>query len=156
MNHHYDIIIIGTGAGGGTIAQALAETDASILIVERGDFVPQEDENWDPEAVWKDLRYRARERWLDERGREFTPYTHYGVGGNTKFWGSVLYRLRREDFQAVEHVDGLSPAWPIDYDTLAPYYDRAERLYHVRGADGDDPTEPSRAPYPYVCRSARA
>ena len=149
MNHHYDIIIIGTGAGGGTIAQALAETDASILIVERGDFVPQEDENWDPEAVWKELRYRARDRWLDDRGREFTPYTHYGVGGNTKFWGSVLYRLRREDFQAVEHVDGLSPAWPIDYDTLAPYYDRAERLYHVRGAEGDDPTEPSRAPYPH-------
>jgi choline dehydrogenase-like flavoprotein len=147
---NYDIIIIGTGAGGGTIAQALSETSARILIVERGDFVPQEDENWDPEAVWKNLRYRARERWLDERGREFTPYTHYGVGGNTKFWGSVLYRLRRQDFEAVEHVDGLSPAWPIDYDTLAPYYDRAERLYHVRGADGEDPTEPSRAPYPYA------
>jgi len=149
VNHHFDIIIIGTGAGGGTIAQALAETSATVLIVERGDFVPQEDENWDPEAVWKDLRYRAREQWLDERGREFTPYTHYGVGGNTKFWGSVLYRLRREDFEAVEHIDGLSPAWPIDYDTLAPYYDRAERLYHVRGADGQDPTEPSRSPYPY-------
>ena len=149
MNHHYDIIIIGTGAGGGTIAQALADTSARILIVERGDFVPQEDENWNPEAVWRDLRYRAREHWLDERGREFTPYTHYGVGGNTKFWGSVLYRLRREDFEAVEHIDGLSPAWPIDYDTLAPYYDRAERLYHVRGADGQDPTEPSRSPYPY-------
>ena len=146
---HYDIIIIGTGAGGGTIAQALSESSARILIVERGDFVPQEEENWDPEAVWKQLRYRARERWLDNRGREFVPYTHYGVGGNTKFWGSVLYRLRREDFQAVEHMDGLSPAWPIDYDTLAPYYDRAERLYHVRGEDGVDPTEPPRAPYPY-------
>ena len=149
MSHNYDIVIIGTGAGGGTIAQALSDTSARILIVERGNFVPQEDENWDPEAVWKDLRYRAREQWLDERGREFTPYTHYGVGGNTKFWGSVLYRLRREDFEAVEHIDGLSPAWPIDYDTLAPYYDRAERLYHVRGADGQDPTEPARAPYPY-------
>src|SRR6476469_7368343 len=146
---HYDIIIIGTGAGGGTIAQALSESSARILIVERGDFVPQEEENWDPEAVWKQLRYRARERWLDERGREFTPYTHYGVGGNTKFWGSVLYRLRREDFQAIEHVDGTSPAWPIDYDTLAPYYDRAERLYHVHGESGADPTEASRGPFPY-------
>ncbi len=149
MNHHYDIIIIGTGAGGGTIAHALAETSARVLIVERGDFVPQEDQNWDPEAVWKNLRYRAREQWLDKHAREFTPYTHYGVGGNTKFWGSVLYRLRRDDFEAVEHVDGLSPAWPIDYDTLAPYYDRAERLYHVRGTDGQDPTEPARSPYPY-------
>jgi choline dehydrogenase-like flavoprotein len=146
----YDVIIIGTGAGGGTMARALADTSARILLLERGDFVPQEEENWNPEAVWKHLRYRARERWLDETGREFLPYTHYGVGGNTKFWGSVLYRLRREDFEAVEHADGVSPAWPIDYDTLAPYYDRAERLYHVRGEAGIDPTEPPRAPYPYA------
>ncbi len=149
MTEHFDIIIIGTGAGGGTIAQALSATDARILIVERGDFVPQEDENWNPEAVWKNLRYQTAERWLDGRGREFRPYTHYCVGGNTKFWGSVLYRLRREDFEAVEHVDGVSPAWPIDYDTLAPYYDRAERLYHVRGEAGIDPTEPPRGPFPY-------
>ncbi len=149
MSHHYDVIIIGSGAGGGTIAHALAATDARILIVERGDFVPQEPENWDPDAVWRQLRYRTRERWLDERGREWTPYTHYGVGGNTKFWGSVLYRLRREDFEAVEHADGLSPAWPIGYETLAPYYDRAEQLYQVRGEGGFDPTEPPRNPYPY-------
>ena len=150
MNAHFDIIIIGTGAGGGTIAQALSSSEARILILERGDFVPQEQENWDPEAVWKKLRYRAKERWLDERGREWTPYTHYGVGGNTKFWGSVLYRLRREDFEATEHADGISPAWPINYETLAPFYDRAEQLYHVRGQDGFDPTEPPRGPYPYA------
>ena len=150
MTHHFDIIIIGTGAGGGTIAHALSNTPARILILERGDFVPQEAENWDPEAVWKYLRYRSKERWLDERGREFLPYTHYNVGGNTKFWGSVLYRLRREDFQEVQHVDGVSPAWPIDYETLEPYYERAERLYHVRGQAGFDPTEPPRAnPFPY-------
>jgi choline dehydrogenase-like flavoprotein len=145
----FDIVIIGSGAGGGTMARALAESSARILVLERGDFVPQEPENWSPEAVWKKLRYQTDERWLDERGREFRPYTHYNVGGNTKFWGSVLYRLRREDFQAVQHLDGLSPAWPIDYDTLAPYYERAEQLYHVRGALGTDPTEPPRGPYPY-------
>ena len=117
----FDVIIIGSGAGGGTMARALADSPARILVIERGDFVPREAENWDPAAVWKDLRYRARDRWLDERGDEFLPYTHYGVGGNTKFWGSVLYRLRREDFQAVDHLDGLSPAWPIDYDTLATH-----------------------------------
>ncbi len=149
MTAHFDVIIIGSGAGGGTMAQALSTTEARILILERGDFVPQEDENWSPVAVWKHLRYRARERWLDGRGREWTPYTHYGVGGNTKFWGSVLYRLRREDFQAVPHADGISPAWPITYETLEPFYDRAERLYHVRGQAGLDPTEPARGPYPY-------
>ena len=150
MTGPFDIVIIGSGAGGGTMAHALAESGARILILERGDFVPQEDENWDPTAVWKHLRYQSSERWLDEHGREFRPYTHYNVGGNTKFWGSVLYRLRREDFQAVEHRDGLSPAWPIDYDTLAPYYDRAERLYCVRGERGLDPTEPERGPYPFA------
>jgi choline dehydrogenase-like flavoprotein len=143
----FDIIIIGSGAGGGTIAHALASSSARILVIERGDFVPQEDENWNPEAVWKHLRYRVRERWVDRSGREFQPYTHYCVGGNTKFWGSVLYRLRREDFQATEHVDGVSPAWPITYETLEPYYDRAECLYQVRGQHGLDPTEPSRRPY---------
>lgn len=149
MNQHYDIIIIGSGAGGGTIAHALSDTSAKILILERGDFIPQEDENWSPEAVWRHLRYQTRERWVDERGAEFRPYTHYCVGGNTKFWGSVLYRLRREDFGELQHVDGVSPAWPIDYDELAPYYDRAERMYYVRGSLGDDPTEPPHGPYPY-------
>jgi choline dehydrogenase-like flavoprotein len=146
---HYDVVVIGSGAGGGTLAYALANTPARILIVERGDFIPQEDENWDPEAVWKHLRYQTRELWLDANGREFPPYSHYNVGGNSKFWGSVLYRLRREDFQDLKHLDGLSPAWPIDYDTLEPYYDRAEQLYRVHGEAGSDPTEPPRGPYPY-------
>lgn len=149
MSDRFDIIIIGTGAGGGTMLHELAASGARILVIERGDFIPQEDENWNPEAVWKHLRYQTKESWIDDLGREFRPYTHYCVGGNTKFWGSVLYRLRREDFQEVEHMDGVSPAWPIDYDTLAPYYDRAERLYQVRGQHGVDPTEPPRGPYPF-------
>ena len=149
VSQHYDIVIIGSGAGGGTMARELATSDASILIVERGDFVPQEDENWSPRAVWEERRYQTRERWVDEGGRELPPYTHYNVGGNTKFWGSVLARLRREDFQEMRHVDGISPAWPIDYCTLEPYYDRAERLFQVGGQHGLDPTEPPRGPYPY-------
>ena len=144
-----DVVIIGSGAGGGTLARALAPTAARILIVERGDFIPREPENWDPAAVWKELRYRTTERWLDGAGRAFRPYTHYCIGGNTKFWGSVLYRLRKEDFEATEHADGVSPAWPIDYATLAPYYDRAERLYAVHGERGADPTEPPAGPLPH-------
>jgi choline dehydrogenase-like flavoprotein len=149
QNERYDIIIIGTGAGGATMAHALVDSGVRLLVLERGDFVPREEENWNPEAVWKHLRYRVREQWIDRSGEEFRPYTHYCVGGNTKFWGSVLYRLRREDFQAMEHVDGVSPAWPIDYETLEPYYDRAERLYHVRGQHGADPSEAPRGPFPY-------
>jgi len=149
MAESFDIIIIGSGAGGGTMAHALAATDARVLLVERGDVVPAEVENWDPTAVWRELRYRAVDTWLDGEGREFRPYTHYVVGGNTKFWGSVLYRFRREDFEAVEHRDGLSPAWPITYDTLAPYYDRAEALFQVHGQHGVDPTDPPRGPFPF-------
>src|SRR5688572_23939772 len=145
----FDIVIIGTGAGGGTMLHALAGTGARILVVERGEFVPQEDANWDPAAVWKELRYRTTEHWLDGEGQPFQPYMHYGVGGNSKFWGSVLYRFRREDFGAVRHADGVSPEWPIGYDTLAPYYDGAERMYHVHGQAGEDPTEAPRGPYPY-------
>ncbi len=145
----YDLVVIGSGAGGGTLAHALSKTGVRMLIVERGDFIPQEEQNWDPEAVWKDLRYQTREIWHDGQGREFPPYSHYNVGGNSKFWGSVLYRLRREDFQDLQHLDGVSPAWPIDYDTLEPYYERAECLYHVHGEAGTDPTDPQRRPYPY-------
>jgi len=145
----FDIIIIGSGAGGGTIARELASTGATILIVERGDFIPQEDHNWNPASVWKDLRYRTTETWLDEAGRSFRPYTHYCVGGNTKFWGTVMYRLRPSDFKEVQHAEGISPAWPIDYDALAPYYDRAEAMYEVHGEAGLDPTEGPRKPYPF-------
>lgn len=146
--HTFDVIIIGSGAGGGTIARELAPSGRRILIVERGDFIPQEEQNWNPTAVWKDLRYRTTETWLDAEGQSFVPYTHYCVGGNTKFWGTVLFRLRPEDFKETKHLDGTSPAWPIDYDTLAPFYDRAERMYDVRGEAGVDPTEGPRGPFP--------
>ena len=145
----FDIVIIGSGAGGGTIARELASSGARILLVERGGFIPQEDHNWNPAAVWKELRYRTTETWLDEAGRSFRPYTHYCVGGNTKFWGTVMYRLRPQDFKETQHADGVSPAWPIDYDTLAPYYDRAEAIYEVHGEAGVDPTEGPRKPYPF-------
>ena len=146
----FDLVIIGSGLGGGTAAWSLSTSAARILILERGSQVPREEQNWSPAAVWKELRYRTRERWLDERGREFVPYMHYCVGGNSKFWGSVLYRMRREDFGAVEHQGGVSPAWPIDYATLEPYYERAERLLQVHGERGIDPTEPPRGPYPHA------
>ena len=145
----FDLVIIGSGAGGGTLAYALAQSQRRILLIERGGEVPSEPENWSPSAVWKDLRYRTSERWVDGDGLEFQPYTHYNVGGNTKYWGSVLYRLRREDFGEIEHRDGISPAWPITYDDLAPWYDEAERLYHVHGEGSADPTEPARGPFPH-------
>ncbi|MCD6639032.1 MAG: GMC family oxidoreductase [Nocardioides sp.] len=150
MVEHFDVVIVGSGAGGGTMARSLAGTNARVLLVERGDWMPQEEQNWDPVAVWRENRYRAGERWLDRRGKEFVPFMHYLVGGNTKMWGAVLYRLREEDFQEVEHADGISPAWPITYDDLAPWYDQAEEMYHVHGEAGVDPTDPVRRPFPHA------
>jgi len=146
----YDVIIIGTGAGGGTLARHLAPSGKRILLLERGDWLPREPQNWLAESVFVDNRYVSAETWYDEKGTPFQPQIHYFVGGATKLYGAALYRFRKEDFGELRHHDGISPAWPISYDELEPYYTRAEQLYHVHGARGEDPTEPpASAPYPH-------
>jgi choline dehydrogenase-like flavoprotein len=150
MHSAYDIIIIGSGAGGGTLAYALRDSGARVLLLERGDFLPQEPENWNPTAVFDQQRYKPKEVWRDAEGRPFHPGVHYYVGGNTKVYGAALPRLRREDFDLIEHEGGVSPAWPIRYQDLEPYYARAEQIYMVHGASGEDPTEPPRSgPFPF-------
>ena len=141
-NHHYDIIIIGTGAGGGTLAYRMAPSGKKILLLERGDFVPREKQNWDSRAVVGEGRYNNVEPWQDKRGDEFVPGAHYFVGGNTKFYGAALVRLRKQDFGELRHHGGVSPAWPLSYEDLEPYYTEAEYLYQVHGIRGEDPTEP--------------
>jgi choline dehydrogenase-like flavoprotein len=146
----YDVIIIGTGAGGGTLAHQLAPTGARLLLLERGDYLPRERDNWSSEAVFVANKYKAPETWRDRDGRAFHPGIHYCVGGNTKFYGAVLLRMRERDFGEVIHEDGVSPAWPLSYADFAPYYRRAEALYHVHGLRGADPTEPPEGePYPH-------
>lgn len=147
----YDVIIIGTGAGGGTLLYKLAPSGKRILVLERGDYVPREKANWDSKAVNVDTHYNTKETWLDKDGKELHPHTNYYVGGNTKFYGAALFRLRKKDFSELHHQAGVSPAWPISYDDLEPYYTRAEQLYQVHGNRGEDPTEPpASAPYPFA------
>jgi choline dehydrogenase-like flavoprotein len=149
-SNHYDVIIIGSGAGGGTLAHRLAPSGKRILILERGDFVAREKDNWSTQAVNVLGKYQTKEQWVDSSGKPLHPHTNYNVGGNTKFYGSALFRLRREDFGELRHAGGVSPAWPISYDELEPYYTEAERLYQVHGERGGDPTEPrASAPYPF-------
>jgi choline dehydrogenase-like flavoprotein len=146
---HYDVIIIGSGAGGGTLAHHLAPSGKKVLILERGDWLPREADNWSVAAVFADNRYVSKETWYLPDGKPFQPQVHYYVGGATKVFGAALYRLRKEDFGAMQHHDGVSPAWPIRYDELEPYYSAAEQLYQVHGEHGTDPTEPPcSAPYP--------
>jgi choline dehydrogenase-like flavoprotein len=151
MTDHYDVIVIGSGAGGGTLTYALAPTGKRILLLERGDFLPREPQNWDSKAVWVDLRYHNSGNWTDaSTGEEFPPKQNYYVGGNTKVYGAILFRFRERDFGEIQHVDGVSPAWPLSYADFEPWYTRAEHLYHVHGQHGADPGEPpSAAPYRY-------
>lgn len=146
----YDVIIIGTGAGGGTLAWKLAPSGKRILLLERGDFLPREKENWDVSRVFTENRYVSKDTWFDAKGKPFQPGSHYFVGGATKLYGAALFRLRKEDFGELRHADGVSPAWPISYDELEPHYMAAEKLYRVHGLRGADPTEPpASGPYPF-------
>jgi choline dehydrogenase-like flavoprotein len=150
MSTQYDVIIIGSGAGGGTLARHLAPSGKSVLILERGDWLKREQQNWDVEEVFIKNRYVPKETWYDKTEKPFQPGLHYFVGGATKMFGAALYRLRKEDFGELKHYDGISPAWPIGYEEMEPYYTKAEQMYQVHGARGEDPTEPpSSAPYPF-------
>ena len=151
MDRHADILIIGAGAAGGALARALAPTGNRVLLLNRAGFLPREAENWSPELVYHQERYKTEDRWRDGlAGDDFRASMVYHVGGNTKTYGSAMLRFRPEDFGEVETWDGLSPAWPISYADLAPYYDRAEADYSVHGERGADPIEPPAAgPYPH-------
>jgi len=137
----FDVIVIGTGAGGGTLLHGLASTGKRILALERGDYLPKEPENWDSHAVFVDNKYKANETWIDRDGQPFRPEIHYYVGGNTKLYGAALLRFRPQDFQELRHHGGISPAWPIQYEDFEPYYTKAETLYCVHGTRGTDPLE---------------
>ncbi len=158
MADDYDVIIVGTGAGGGTIASVLARGGKRVLLLERGDFLPREMANWDPEQVFVNGRYISADTWFDSDGTPFQPQVHYFVGGATKMYGAALYRLRPADFGEIQHRDGLSPAWPVSYDEFEPWYTEAEWLYQVRGAHGEDPTEghwSRQYPWPAVSHEPR-
>jgi len=158
MPERYDVIIIGTGAGGGTLAHTLAPSGKKILLLERGDFLPRESENWDPDPVFVQGRYISPDTWYDPDGKPFQPQVHYFVGGATKLYGAALYRLRPQDFGELKHVDGVSPAWPLSYDDFEPWYSKAEQLYQVHGVHGEDPIEghwSQQYPWPAVSHEPR-
>ncbi len=147
---HYDLIVIGSGPGGASLAHRLAPTGKRILLLERGDYLPRSMANWDSKTVFVDGAYQAKENWYGSDGRSFHPGLHYYVGGNSKVYGAALFRLRERDFEAIQHKDGISPEWPLKYNDFAPFYTEAEKLFVVHGKRGEDPTEPPTSdPYPY-------
>lgn len=149
-DNHYDLIVIGSGPGGASLAHKLAPTGKKILLLERGDYLPRTRANWDAQTVFVDGAYQTTDTWYGKDGQTFQPGLHYYVGGNSKVYGAALFRLRERDFEEITHSDGISPAWPIKYDAFEPYYAEAERLFHVHGQRGEDPNEPpSSGPFPY-------
>ncbi|MDZ7601176.1 MAG: GMC family oxidoreductase [Hoeflea sp.] len=145
-----DIIIIGSGMGGATLAAGLAASGRRVLILERGGRLVDSPEARDPAAIFRRGHFKPAEIWHDVQGDPFSPGNYAFVGGNTKFYGGVLLRYREADFSPVRHIEGTTPGWPIAYGDLEPFYGRAEALYRVRGDAGDDPTEPPRStPYPF-------
>ena len=144
-----DVAIIGAGVGGATLAWALRDSGARVLVIERGDFLPREWQNWSPEAVHHESRYRNSDPWVGPDGDVVVPGNYHYVGGSSKLYGATMPRFREHDFGEVRTADGISPAWPLTYADLEPHYARAEALYWVHGAE-DDPTEPPRSsPFPY-------
>jgi choline dehydrogenase-like flavoprotein len=145
-----DIVIIGSGIGGATIASGLAGSGASVLMLERGEPLPATPHARDTRAIFVGGHYRPKEMWREAGGASFNPGNYYYVGGNSKFFGAVLIRYRKEDFSAMEHFGGVSPAWPFSYEEFEPWYSKAEQLFRVRGTLGEDPTEPFHSiPYAY-------
>ena len=150
MPEHYDVIVIGSGPGGGSVVHRLAPSGKRILLLERGDYLPRSPANWDSQTVFVDAAYQAPETWYGADGRNFHPGLHYYVGGNSKVYGAALFRMRERDFGEIVHKDGVSPAWPLKYEAFEPYYAQAERLFHVHGQRGEDPNEPpSSGPFPF-------
>lgn len=137
-----DIIIIGSGMGGATLAAALAPTGRRILILERGPRLETSPEARDEAAIFTRGHYRTAEPWLDGQGKSFIPGNYYVAGGNSKFYGAVLFRYRAQDFAPLRHRGGTTTGWPFDYAAIEPWYQAAEALYQVRGQIGQDPTEP--------------
>ena len=150
-SEHYDVIIIGTGAGGGTLAHKLAPSGKRILRARAGRLPAARARELGQRGGLRQGALPAGEDWIDDHdGEAFKPHQQYFVGGNTKFYGAILFRLRERDFEQVNHYGGVSPAWPISYADIEPYYTEAERLYLVHGQAGEDPTEPLRsAPFPH-------
>src|ERR1041385_111747 len=155
MNEHFEVIIIGTGAGGGTLLNRLPPSGKRILVLERGPFLPREKDNWSYKGSFK---YYSSEPMFNKEGGKIYPGFSYFVGGNTKVYGAALFRLRERDFESYRHHDGVSPEWPIKYGDWEQYYTQAEELYEVHGKAGEDPTEPWRSkeyPHPPVSHEPR-
>ena len=149
MADEYDVIIVGSGAGGGTLTHRLAPSGKRVLILERGDWLPREIENWDATAVFVDNRYVSKDTWYDENGKAFQPQIHYFVGGATKFYGLRCTGCASRTSASSPTTAGSLPRGRSATTSSSPTTRRPSSSIRSR-ARGEDPTDPpAGAPYPF-------
>ncbi|MGH6737044.1 MAG: GMC oxidoreductase [Methyloceanibacter sp.] len=129
MTAQYDVIIIGSGAGGGSVAYKLANAGKRVLLIEKGAFLPRDASTLDVRQVFVDGVFKNHVVWLDGKGDQFVPGEFYNVGGKTKWYGAALFRFRPVEFEAEQDYGLLG--WPFGYDELKPYYDEATDLLKI-------------------------
>ena len=129
MSAQYDVIVVGSGAGGGSVAYKLVLAGKRVLLIEKGPFLPRNASTLDVRQVFIDGVFKNRVTWLDGNGHHFIPGEFYNVGGKTKWYGAALFRFRPCEFEAEPEFDLLG--WPFGYEELKPYYDEATKLLRI-------------------------
>jgi choline dehydrogenase-like flavoprotein len=158
----YDVVIVGSGAGGGMATKVLADAGLKVAVVEAGPFFDPADPEQQTQLKWP---YESPRRGASNRRPfgdfdtayggweiEGEPYTQSGdtkfdwfrsrmLGGRTNHWGRISLRFGPRDFKGKDR-DGLGENWPIGYDDLKPYYDKVDQLIGVFGSKENMPNEP--------------
>jgi len=129
----YDVIIVGSGAGGSAAAYRLTQSGQRVLLLEKGGHLPRDGSTLDVKTVFNEGRFKNQVEWSDGDGNTFIPGEYYNVGGKTKWYGAALLRMSPHEFEADPEFQ--LRGWPISYSELVPYYEDAERLLHVHQFD---------------------
>jgi choline dehydrogenase-like flavoprotein len=126
----YDVIIIGSGAGGSAAAYHLTQTGKKVLLLEKGLQLPRDGSTLDTDTVMRRGAFLSAEKWIDRDGKPLVPEEHFNLGGKTKWYGAALLRFSPREFEA--DLAHQCMGWPIGYADLEPFYAEAEELLGVR------------------------
>lgn len=160
--HEYDVIIVGSGAGGGMATKILSESGLKIAVLEAGPYFDPKDPKQQTQMKWPwesprrgagsvrpfgdfDSAYGGwdieGEPYTNAEGTQFDWFRSRMLGGRTNHWGRISLRFGPKDFKR-RSIDGLGADWPIGYEDVKPYYDKVDKLIGVFGSRENLPNEP--------------